>query len=38
MNKNYICPEVEITLIAVEQGIATTGDPSGSTDPWEDGN
>lgn len=38
---NYVSPEVETIVIELEQGILSGSggsDPSGSTDPWEDGN
>lgn len=35
---NYVSPEVETIIIELEQSILTSSDPSGSVDPWEDGN
>lgn len=36
---NYVSPEVETIGVELEQSILTaSGNPSGSTDPWVDGN
>ena len=38
MNVDYVSPSVNVITLIVEQPILTLSNPSGSFDPWEDGN